>query len=248
MVAADTRLSAGHVAALAACGTASLTVRPAPRVVIIAVGSEIQSHGESREHSPAVAEPVADATGPMLSVLFSATGAKVVRVTTVPDDAPALRTAIDDASLQADLVVTIGGLSTEWSDIVGPVLSHAFGVEVRMVRLSPGSRHGLGTDRARRWPTCGASCAPRSPRRRSGRVRLLRCRCSCGTQGRPDVEGRGGRERGVVLALRFCSCRRRRATRVLGFGGGCARRRPFRADAARLGCCRRTVSGPGIDH
>jgi len=42
-------------------------------------------------------------------------------------------------------VVTVGGLSTEWSDIVGPVLSHAFGVEVRMVRLSPGSRHGLGT-------------------------------------------------------------------------------------------------------
>jgi molybdopterin molybdotransferase len=145
VVAEGTRLSAGHVAALAACGAASLTVRPAPRIVIIAVGSELQSHGESREPSVAVTEPVADATGPMLSVLFSAAGAKVVRVTTVPDDAPALRSAIDDAALQADLVVTVGGLSTEWSDIVGPVLSHAFGVEVRMVRLSPGSRHGLGT-------------------------------------------------------------------------------------------------------
>jgi molybdopterin molybdotransferase len=145
VVAAGTRLSAGHVAALAACGAASLTVRPAPRVVVIAVGSELQSHGELRDHSVAVAEPVADATGPMLSVLFSAAGAKVVRVTTVPDDAPALRSAIDDATLQADLVVTIGGLSTEWSDVVGPVLSHAFGVEVRMVRLSPGSLHGLGT-------------------------------------------------------------------------------------------------------
>ena len=145
VVAAGTRLSAGHVAALAACGAASMTVRPAPRVVIIAVGSELQSHGSSREPSVAAAEPVADATGPMLSVLLSAAGARVVRVMTVPDDAPALRSAIDDASLQADLVITVGGLSTEWSDIVGPVLSHAFGVEVRMVRLSPGSRHGLGT-------------------------------------------------------------------------------------------------------
>jgi molybdopterin molybdotransferase len=145
VVAAGTRLSAGHVAALAACGAASMTVRPSPRVVIIAVGSELQPHGASRQQSVAASEPVADATGPMLSVLFAAAGARVVRVTIVPDDAPALRSAIDDATLQADLVVTVGGLSTEWSDIVGPVLSHAFGVEVRMVRLSPGSRHGLGT-------------------------------------------------------------------------------------------------------
>jgi len=145
VVAAGTRLTAGHVAALAACGAASMTVRPAPRVVIIAVGSELQPHGASRQQLVAASEPVADATGPMLSVLFGAAGARVVRVTIVPDDAPALRSAIDDATLQADLVITVGGLSTEWSDIVGPVLAHAFGVEVRMVRLSPGSRHGLGT-------------------------------------------------------------------------------------------------------
>lgn len=145
VIAAGTRLTAGHVAAVAACGAVSMTVRPAPRVVIISVGSELQAHGVSRRSSVSSSEPVADATGPMLSVLFGAAGARVVRVTTVPDDAPALRSAIDDAALQADLVVTVGGLSTVWNDIVGPVLSHAFGVEVRMVRLSPGARHGLGT-------------------------------------------------------------------------------------------------------
>lgn len=145
VVAEGTRLTAGHVAALAACGAASVMVRPAPRIVIIAVGSELQPHHAARKESSAVAEPIADATGPMLSVLFGAAGAKVVRVTTVADDAPALRSAIDDAALQADLVVTVGGLSTAWSDVVGPVLSHAFGVEIRAVRLEPGSRHGLGT-------------------------------------------------------------------------------------------------------
>ena len=145
VVAAGTRLTAGHVAAVAACGAVSMTVRPVPRVVIISVGSELQARGASRQMSQALPEPVADATGPMLSVLFGAAGARVVRVSTVPDDAPALRSAIDDAALQADLVITVGGLSTPWSDIVGPVLSHAFGVEVRMVRVSPGSRHGLGT-------------------------------------------------------------------------------------------------------
>ncbi len=145
VVAAGTRLTAGHVAAVAACGAVTMTVRPVPRVAIISVGSELQLRGAARQLSTAVAEPVADSTGPMLSVLFGAAGARVVRVSTVPDDAPALRSAIDDASLQADLVITVGGLSTPWSDIVGPVLSHAFGVEVRMVRVSPGSRHGLGT-------------------------------------------------------------------------------------------------------
>lgn len=144
VVAAGTRLTAGHVAALAACGAASVVVRPAPRVVIIAVGSELRAHGASPERS-AAREPVADATGPMLAVLFASAGAKVVRVTTVADDAPALRAALDDAALQADLVVTVGGLSTEWSDVVAPVLSHAFGVEVTTVRLGQGSRHGLGT-------------------------------------------------------------------------------------------------------
>lgn len=145
VIAEGTRLSAGHVAALAACGAASVTVRPSPRVVIIVVGSELQPHGGSPHPSVATEEPVADATGPMLAVLVEGIGARVVRVVSVPDDAPLLRASIDDAALQADLVLTAGGLSQDWNDIVEPVLSHAYGVEVRMVRLSPGSRHGLGT-------------------------------------------------------------------------------------------------------
>jgi molybdopterin molybdotransferase len=145
IVAEGTRLNAGHVAALAACGAMSVTVRPSPRVVIIAVGSEIQPHGPSPHPSVAPDEPVADATGPMLSVLLDTMGARVMRLVSVPDDAPMLRGSIDDATLQADLVITLGGLSSDWHDVVAPVLSHAFGIEVASVRLSPGSRHGMGT-------------------------------------------------------------------------------------------------------
>jgi len=139
------RLSAGHIAALASCGAASVTVRPSPRVVILVVGSELQPHGGAPHPSVATEEPVADATGPMLAVLVEAMGARVVRVVSVPDDAPALRTSIDDSALQADLVITVGGMSSDWDDIVEPVLSHAYGVDIRRVRLSPGSRQGIGT-------------------------------------------------------------------------------------------------------
>ena len=145
IVAAGRRLTAGHVVALAACGAASVTVRPSPRVVIIVVGSEIEPRGRSPHPAVAPEEPVAESPGPMLAVLVEAIGARVVRVASVPDDAPSLRASIDDAAIQADLVITVGGLSSDWNDVVEPVLSHAYGVEVRTVRLSPGGRHGLGT-------------------------------------------------------------------------------------------------------
>ncbi len=145
LVPAGTRITPGHVAALSACGASSVVVRPAPRVVIIATGSELSGHGASTHPSLAPHEPVPDASGPLVSAIVAAAGARVVRVLAVPDDAQALRTAIDDAALQADLVITLGGLSGDWQDVVEPVLAHAYGAEVRAVRLSPGSLHGLGT-------------------------------------------------------------------------------------------------------
>ena len=145
IVAAGTRLTPGHVAAMAACGAASVTVRPSPRVVIIAVGSEVTGRGAGTHPSLLPAEPVPDATGPLVSAIVTATGARVVRVVVVADDAQALRVAIDDAAVQADLVVTLGGMSGDWHDVVEPTISHVYGALVRPVRLSPGSLHGIGS-------------------------------------------------------------------------------------------------------
>lgn len=142
---AGTRLTPGHVAAIAACGASSVTVRPSPRVVIIVVGSEVTGHGASAHPSLSPAEPVPDATGPLVSAIVTAAGARVVRIVVVADDAQALRVAIDDAAVQADLVVTLGGMSGDWHDVVEPVISHVYGALVRPVRLTPGSLHGMGS-------------------------------------------------------------------------------------------------------
>jgi molybdopterin molybdotransferase len=145
VVGAGTRLGAGHVASLAACGYATARVFPSPRVAVIAVGSELRGHAASRHPSVAPEEPTIDASGPLLAAMLTSAGARVVRTLAVPDDAPMLRQAIADAALQADLVVTLGGVSDDWHDVVGPLLHRAYAGEIRQVRLMPGDRQGLGT-------------------------------------------------------------------------------------------------------
>ncbi len=145
VVEAGTRLGAGHIASMAACGFATVRVRPSPRVAVVAVGSELRGHVASLHPSVAPAEPTVDASGPLLAAMLTSAGARVVRTLAVPDDAPLLRQAINDAALQADLVVTLGGVSDDWHDVVGPVLTRAYGGELRRVRLMPGDQQGFGT-------------------------------------------------------------------------------------------------------
>lgn len=144
VVAVGTRLGAGHIASLAACGVATARVHPAPRVAVVAVGSELRGHAASVHVSVEPEEATADASGPLLAAMLTSAGARVVRTLAVPDDAPMLRQALHDAALQADLVVTLGGVSDDWHDVVGPVLAASFEGELRRVRLMPGDRQGLG--------------------------------------------------------------------------------------------------------
>lgn len=145
LVPAGARLASGHIAALAACGVKAVTVRPAPRIVIIAIGSELATHAHSVHVSQRPHEPTQEASGAMLASLAAGAGARVVRVETIGDEAGSLRRALDDAVLQAELIITIGGTSDDWHDVVTPVLEHALGVEFAYVRLGEGGRHGVGT-------------------------------------------------------------------------------------------------------
>lgn len=142
---AGTQLAPGHVAALASCGIHTVLVRPAPRVVIIAVGSELASHASTLHVSQRPDEPVQETSGALLAALVAQAGGRIVRVETVADDAQALRKAVDDATLQADLILTVGGTSDDWHDVVTPVLEHALGIGFHHVRLGAGGRHGVGS-------------------------------------------------------------------------------------------------------
>lgn len=135
----------GHVAAMAAAGMSNVTVTPSPRVAIVAVGSELRSRATAGNPAASPAEPVPDASTGLLAALISSVGGRVVRTVVVADDPSAVRRAIEDVVLQSDLVVTLGGMSDDWQDIVMPVLSTSYGVERYAVRLSPGHSHGVGS-------------------------------------------------------------------------------------------------------
>ncbi|AEG44952.1 molybdopterin molybdotransferase MoeA [Isoptericola variabilis] len=155
------------VAVAAAAGLSELWVHRRPRVAVLSTGSELVA-------ATATAAPgaVPDSNSLMLAALARAAGADVVRVGAVPDDAAALRTALDgvvsgpvahsearnraDSPLTTvDLVVTSGGVSAGASDVVREVLASAdpalSDVELAAVAMRPGRPQALARWRGVPW-------------------------------------------------------------------------------------------------
>lgn len=132
-LAAGTRLGAQHLGLLAAFDMADVTVARAPRVRVITTGDELRAPGAPRAHGQVV-----DAVSPMLRALARRAAAEVT-LARAPDDLDALTAALRDALDQADLVVTVGGVSVGDRDHVRAALG-ALGapLDFWQVALRPG--------------------------------------------------------------------------------------------------------------
>jgi molybdopterin molybdotransferase len=140
LVRQGTRLSARHIAAAAAIGRSRLTVRPVPRVVIIAVGSELVEPGA---HRPSGGVP--EASAHLLTVAVREAGAQPYRVGAVPDARVALRGHLADQLVRADVIITTGGLSGAPHDTLAEVIREVGEFSVVDLALAPGVHHGYGT-------------------------------------------------------------------------------------------------------
>ncbi|WP_309133907.1 gephyrin-like molybdotransferase Glp [Cellulomonas sp.] len=137
---AGTRLGARQVALAAAMGRGRLPVHPTPRVVLLSVGDElIEPTAQARPGT------VFEADGHALEAAVRDAGASAVRVGVVPDERAALREALEDQLVRADLVVLTGGLSELAHDTVKDVLAPLGTVRLDQVAMTPGLRHGFGT-------------------------------------------------------------------------------------------------------
>ncbi|SEJ37479.1 molybdopterin molybdotransferase MoeA [Demequina mangrovi] len=156
LVPAGRRLGGRELALAAALGHSRLTVRPVPRVVVVATGSELVDVGSGRPGVP-------EATAHLIAVAARNAGAHAVRVGPVPDDRTALRTALEDQLVRADLLIVTGGLSDAESDTVVSVLRDLGRVDDVALAFAPGPHHAfamLGEDGARQVP---AIALPGSP-------------------------------------------------------------------------------------
>ncbi|WP_278235030.1 molybdopterin molybdotransferase MoeA [Isoptericola sp. AK164] len=156
----------GLVATAAAAGLVELPVRRRPRVAVLSTGSELAPLGTTE------AGTIADSNSLMLAALVRAAGADVVRIGAVPDDADALRAALDHVvgvksagpdrhdpadfmptTGGVDLVVTSGGVSAGASDVVRELLASgsAADVDVTTVAMRPGKPQALASWRGAPW-------------------------------------------------------------------------------------------------
>lgn len=132
-------LGAADVGMLAAVGRASVRVYPRPRVVVVPTGDELREPGE-----PLPPGAIRDANGYALTALASESGAEATRWPIVRDDLDALRAAFRAAVVDADVVVTTGGVSAGRYDFVKVVLDELGDVAAVKVGVQPGMPQAFG--------------------------------------------------------------------------------------------------------
>jgi len=112
VVPAGVRIGPAHIGALAAAGVTTLRCARLPRAVVLVTGTELRAPGDTL--SPG---EIYDANGFILATQLRSAGAVVERHPPVEDDAAATRTAIE-RGLEADILITTGGVSVGVHDLV----------------------------------------------------------------------------------------------------------------------------------
>lgn len=139
--AAGIRLTPAHVGTLATIGVVSPTVARRPRVAVMSTGDELVPP-ETEELAPGM---IRDSNRPMLMALVEEAGSVGIDLGRVPDDADTLRSALGQASVEADLIVTSGGVSMGEYDVIKMVLAQEADVDFYPVAMKPGKPQGFGT-------------------------------------------------------------------------------------------------------
>jgi molybdopterin molybdotransferase len=140
------RLGAYHVSFAAGLDRVTLEVARRPRVVIIGTGDELRAPG-----TPGPATSVPESNGLGVAILAESVGAEAVLAARVSDEPLALRDRLSAALEDADVLVTIGGVSIGRYDLVRPALEE-LGAQIGFwkIRIKPGKPLVYGTRGATR--------------------------------------------------------------------------------------------------
>lgn len=129
-----TVLGATELAMLAASGATRVDVRRSPRVALVAIHNVSEPAGR-----PPVPGGIQDIDAATLAALARTADTRVVARTHVHDDPEAVRAAMLDAAIDADIVVTRGGESAAEADRLTRVLTEIGEIHFHQVRSQPGA-------------------------------------------------------------------------------------------------------------
>jgi molybdopterin molybdotransferase len=124
----------------AAMGFAALPVRRFPRVALMSTGDELVEVGE--ETGPG---QIVDSNRFALLGALSEAGAEVRLLGIAPDDPGKLRALVEEALIDADVLVTSGGVSVGTHDLVKPLLESLGEVHIGRIKLRPGKPFTFAT-------------------------------------------------------------------------------------------------------
>lgn len=138
LVPPDTMIDPTVTAIAATAGRSRLEVRRRPRCAIVTTGDELRDIDHPLD-GPDDRYRIRDGNGPMLAAALRTFGADVVRVSRAADAPAATRRSVEEALADADLCITVGGVSAGDLDFV-PAAARELGLEPagRGVRLQPG--------------------------------------------------------------------------------------------------------------
>ena len=161
LIARGTRLRSAEIGALAVLGCDPVEVCRPLRVAVLATGDEVVPVGT--RPGP---HQVRNSNGPALRAQVQEAGGEAIDLGIAGDDAAALRAALERALAEADIVLTVGGVSKGTHDLVhGTLRDLGVAAVFHGVKLKPGKPAFFGVldrDARRRYvfglPGNPASC------------------------------------------------------------------------------------------
>lgn len=133
------RLRATDLAPLAASGLATIQVSRRPRVAVIITGDEIRSPGSKLGPGQ-----IYDTAGPALEAMIAVAGGEVVLRERVSDDAGLVEETLLAASVKAEMLVTVGGVSVGDHDHVRATVERLGRLRLWRVAMRPGRPIAFG--------------------------------------------------------------------------------------------------------
>lgn len=130
---AGAEIGPAQLGLLASLGIAEVQVRRRVRVAFFSSGDEIRSIGQPLEEGQ-----IYDSNRYTLFGMLSELGAGVIDMGVIPDRAEAIQEAIIEASREADMVLTSGGISVGEADFIAEAIHKLGQVHFAKVAIKPG--------------------------------------------------------------------------------------------------------------